>query len=142
MNKNVLTIGMVVASILSIAPAVGAQIPLRTGSYHLPADHYIKIFGSRGNFCYFGTSKHGTTIRSLHRDSKKLNVYKAYKFGDTSIVQKSPKVLSFGGSEYTFEGEYKNSELSAKEKACLKAKGNYVNNSKINVWGRDATNQY
>jgi hypothetical protein len=137
-----LTIGIVAGSIAAIVPSVSAQIPLRTGSYHLPTYNYIKIFGSKGNFCYFGTSKHGTTISSLRRDSKKSNIYKVYKFGDTSIVQKSPQVLSFGGSEYTFEGEYKNSELSAKEKACLKAKGNYSNSSKINVWGRDATNQY
>lgn len=45
-------------------------IPIRNGTYYLHTDRYIKIFRSKGNFCYWGTSKHGTTIRSLLPDSK------------------------------------------------------------------------
>jgi hypothetical protein len=142
MNKffqlTILSSAIVLSATANHAQPKQAGIPLRTGTYYEAGSKYITIFGAKGNFCYWGGSANGTTMASLRRDPQNPNVYKVYKFGNASIMQKSPNVLLFDGREFTFDGGGNNSKLSAEERACLRGKGKYTKTSTVGIYGKDS----
>ncbi len=139
--KNKLaTLGILFILLLSLSEKSVSKnkqsgIQLRTGIYYQQASKYIKIFGSQGNYCYNGQSRHGSNLASLNRDSKNPNSYRIYGWGETSVMQLSKNTLFFGNSEYIYDNNFDKSNLSSDEKACLKSKGSYKKSSSVGIYG-------
>jgi hypothetical protein len=110
-------------------------IPLRTGTYYQQASKYITIFGSNGNYCYFGQSRNGTNIASLNRSSKNSNSYKIYGWSDAFVMQVNKNTLLFSNSEYIYDSNFNKNNLSSDEKACLKSRGSYKKSSSVGIYG-------
>jgi hypothetical protein len=110
-------------------------IPLRTGIYYQQGSKYIIIFGSNGNYCYSGRSRNGSNMASLNRDSRNLNSYKIYGWGDAFVMQVNRNTLLFSNSEYIYDGNFNKDNLSFDEKACLKSRGSYKKSSSVGIYG-------
>jgi hypothetical protein len=139
-KNKLITLGVLFILLLffsekSVSKNKQSGVPLRTGIYYQQASKYIKVFGSKGNYCYNGQSRNGSNLASLNRDSKNPNSYKIYGWVGTSVMQLSKNTLFFGNSEYIYDSTFDDSNLSSDEKACLKSRGSYKKSSSIGIYG-------